>query len=104
MFAKQYKEENGAVYFSKVRQPTTSFLQFSSDHQRRLSRENPNMNQKQVVTLVGEMWNQLPAEAKKVYQERARVDKERFHREYMEETIANGGIRKPFASRNKKMF
>ena len=62
------------------------------------------MNQKQVVTLVGEMWNQLPAEAKKVYQERARVDKERFHREYMGETIANGGIRKPFASRNKKMF
>ena len=50
------------------------------------------------------MWNQLPAEAKKVYQERARVDKERFHREYTAETIANGGIRKPFASRNKKMF
>ena len=61
------------------------------EHSARLGKENPAMSRNHLAKLIGEMWCQLPHEVKHVYNERGKLDKDRYDRDYMAEAIAKGG-------------
>ena len=57
-----------------------------------------------MTRLMAEVWRNLPSELITIYKEKSRLDKDRFDREILAETIANNGVQLewvPYGNRKK---
>ena len=59
----------------------TAFLVYSNEHRQRVREENPDIQFKEIGSLLGQEWKALSAEEKVKYNEIAAKDKERYVRE-----------------------
>lgn len=63
------------------KQPRNSFIQYSVALNKQVAEANPDLEPKEVQSLLGQMWNQLTNEQKEEYEEMARIDKQRYQNE-----------------------
>ncbi|KAI3435903.1 hypothetical protein D9Q98_001961 [Chlorella vulgaris] len=73
------------------KRPTTGFFYFSQDQRARIKEANPGFGVGDIAKALGAEWKQLTAEEKAPYEERNKVDKERYARELAAYKAQGGG-------------
>lgn len=63
------------------KKPSTSYFLYMADVREKAKAENPEASTTQLSIMLGQRWRELPAEEKKVYEQRAAKDKERYKKE-----------------------
>lgn len=71
---------------------------FYSEQIAKLKAEHPNVATVKIASLAGAAWRAIPPIEKQNYIERSAEDKKRFDREYLAETIENGGVKLPVST------
>lgn len=51
----------------KIKRPASAYILFSKDIRSILIKENPTLQSKEIVKLIGERWKQLPSNEKEKY-------------------------------------
>jgi hypothetical protein len=62
----------------RPKQPLSAFIRFNKAHIDDVRKEYPHMAQTDLVTVTGHMWNSLPAEVKRKFEDEYQRDKERY--------------------------
>lgn len=68
----------------RPKQPLSAFIRFNKAHIDDVRKEYPHMAQTDLVTVTGHMWNSLPSEVKKKFDDEYQRDKERYEAELAE--------------------
>lgn len=68
----------------KPKFPISAFLRYNRDNIEIVKKEYPHMSSSDLVTVTGNMWNQLRPDLKKKYQDEYAKDKERYDAALME--------------------
>ncbi|KAL1918267.1 uncharacterized protein VTP21DRAFT_2927 [Calcarisporiella thermophila] len=63
------------------KKPNTAYILFSNEVRPKIKAEFPDADQKQIVTIIGERWKQLPQEQRKVFEKKYMEGKERYDAE-----------------------
>ncbi|CAG8537783.1 16688_t:CDS:2, partial [Cetraspora pellucida] len=77
------------------KRPNTAYILFSNEIRAETKADNPNANQKEIVTLIGQKWKALSREQKKVYEDRYFADKERYDEELRVYRATHGHVESP---------
>jgi len=77
------------------KRPNTAYILFSNEIRAETKAANPNANQKEIVTLIGQKWKALSREDKKVYEDRYFADKERYDEELRAYRATHGQVESP---------
>ncbi|KAH8548643.1 high mobility group box domain-containing protein, partial [Umbelopsis sp. PMI_123] len=63
------------------KQPVSSYLYFCNDRRAKMKEEQPSINPKELVSLLGKEWRALDENAKKQWERKASEDKERYQKQ-----------------------
>lgn len=66
---------------SKIKKPVSAYVIFSNMKRPEVKISNPDSSPKQILTLLGKLWNELSEDDKEQYKELAAEDKVRYQRE-----------------------
>lgn len=77
------------------KRPNTAYILFSNEIRAETKAANPQANQKEIVTLIGQKWKALSREDKKVYEDRYFADKERYDEELRAYRATHGQVESP---------
>ncbi|CAB4410086.1 unnamed protein product [Rhizophagus irregularis] len=77
------------------KRPNTAYILFSNEIRADTKAANPQANQKEIVTLIGQKWKALSREEKKVYEDRYFADKERYDEELRAYRATHGQVESP---------
>ena len=73
------------------KRPLSTFFLFSQDERPKIKKDNPALSVADIAKLIGERWRAIGEDKKRHYEERARVEKERYDREIAEYKQNGGG-------------
>lgn len=62
------------------KRPVSSYLYFCNDRRAHIKKEQPSIDPKEIVSLLGKEWQALDDEAKKQWERKASEDKERYQK------------------------
>ena len=85
------------VKTSQVKKPLTAFFIFSTEVRKIVSDEHPGIKTTEVQKIIGDRWKNMSDLEKGVYNEKARVQMEKYKQDLQQEAAENGG--KPLAPR-----
>jgi len=63
------------------KRPLSTFFLFSGDERPKIKKDNPSLSVADIAKLIGERWRSIGEDKKRHYEERARVEKDRYERE-----------------------
>lgn len=66
---------------NKIKRPPSAYLLFSIAIRKQTKEENPDINSKALMKLIGEKWKSLSEDEKKPYTEQADIEKKRYNDE-----------------------
>ncbi|KAL1916519.1 uncharacterized protein VTP21DRAFT_5710 [Calcarisporiella thermophila] len=69
------------------KRPLSAYMLFSQEKRKQVLEENPDVKFTEVGKLLGAMWKELSEEEKKIYNDKASKDKERYEREKADYTV-----------------
>lgn len=76
------------IKVKKLKKPCGPYILFGKEHRKKIVQAHPGLKNKEIMSAIGEAWNNLPMEEKEVYKERASKE-----REYYEKECIGVGIR-----------
>lgn len=76
------------VKVKKLKKPCGPYIIFGKEQRKKIVQAHPGMKNKEIMSAIGEAWNNLPMEEKEIYKERAFKE-----REYYEKECIGVGIR-----------
>ena len=66
------------------KRPVTAFFFYQSERRQTLKKEKPELDHKQIISVMSTEWNKLPEKDKKKYLVKAEEDKKRYEKEKAE--------------------
>lgn len=70
-----------ALKLEKPKRSCGAFILFSKDMRKKLQDESPQKEFKDISSVLGDLWKNLPEEEKEYYEELSKIDKSRFEEE-----------------------
>jgi len=80
--------------------PRSAFLFFSKEERETIKKRDPKTKFAEFGRILGEMWQEMSAEKRKKYEEKAKLDKQRYQDE-VKEYLAKGGKKEDFKKERK---
>jgi len=81
--------------------PRSAFLFFSQEEREKIKEKNPKTKFAEFGKILGEMWQEMSQEKKKKYEEKARIDKQRYQDE-VKAYLAKGGKAEDLKKKERK--
>ncbi len=72
------KDKDEAVAIKRAKNPYMFFVQ---DSREKVKKENPELKNKELLSLLGKMWNEMNDDQKKKYNDMSSKDRERYQKE-----------------------
>ena len=83
------------------KKPLTTFLKWSGDNREIFKKKNPEMKQKELLTVLGEEWGKVAENIKKKYQDAYEKEKKKFDEE-LKVYVEKYGAPAPLKKKNKE--
>lgn len=95
-------KSNNSKKDDKIKKPFSAYIFFGIENRARITDENPEVNNKEIMGLIGKEWKQLSDEEKEKYETMAAEDKDRYKQECKDAGISIQTKKKGASSSSNK--